>query len=116
MYLSNKKSERAESKAETELNGAMDDRNAAWVGMRPQQWLAQNGLEGSAEVLSIADTGTLFNQDPVVMLTVKIQPAMIAVAFETTGIVKVSKDAMPRAGEKIKIRYNPANPTQFIVL
>jgi hypothetical protein len=66
-------------------NGTSDAREAGWSGMRQQQWLAQNGFEGTAEVISISDTGILFNTDPVFMLTLKIQPVMIAVPFETSG-------------------------------
>jgi hypothetical protein len=73
-------------------------------------------LEGAAEVLSIADTDMMYNLDPVVTLTVKIQPAMIAVAFETTGKIILSRPASLRVGDRIKVKYNPANPTQFIVL
>jgi hypothetical protein len=69
-----------------------------------------------AEVLSVKDTGTLFNNDPVIILTLKIQPAMIAVAFETTGKTVISRAAIPHAGERVKIKYNPANPTQFVVV
>ena len=94
----------------------MDQGQTALGGIRQQQWLTQNGLDATAEVISIKDTGTMFKMDPVVMLTVKIQPAMIAVAFETTGRTTVSRAAFPHAGDRIKIRYNPANPTQFVVL
>ena len=69
-----------------------------------------------AEVLSVKDTGTLFMMDPVVTLTLKIQPIMIAVAFETTGKTVIARAAMPRVGDRIKIKYNPANPTQFVVV
>ncbi len=41
----------------------------------------QNRLEGTAEVFSIAATGIEYNLDPVITLTLKIQPAMIALAF-----------------------------------
>jgi hypothetical protein len=98
------------------MNDGMDNELAGVVGMRQQQWLNQNGLEGSAEVLAMTATGRLHNQDPVVNLTVKIQPAMIAVAFETTGKIILSRAASLRVGDLIKVKYNPANPTQFIVL
>lgn len=94
----------------------MGQGRASLGNTRPQQWLVQNGLDGTAEVLSITETGTLANMNPVVMLTVKIQPAMIAVAFETTGKTTVSKDAFPRVGDRIKVKYNPADPTQFVMV
>ena len=97
-------------------NGALDRGQISSGGVRQMQWLTQNGLDATAEVISITDTGTFYNFDPVVMITVRIQPAMIAVAFETTGRTTVSKATFPHAGDRIKIRYNPANPTQFVML
>ena len=84
--------------------------------LNQQQWLAINGLDATAEVLAITDTGTLINMNPVVLLTLKIQPAMIAAEFKTTGKTMVSRMAVPRVGDKLKLKYNPANPTQFIVM
>jgi hypothetical protein len=99
-----------------DMNGDPNFGEAASDGLRQQLWLAQNGFEGMADVLSVKDTGTLFNQDRVVTLTLKIQPVMIAVAFETTGKTVISGAAIPQVGERIKIKYNPANPTQFVVV
>jgi hypothetical protein len=98
------------------MSGSLDEDETGVVGMRQEQWLSQNGLEGSAEVLAVTATGRLYNQDPVVNLTVKIQPAMIAVAFETTGKIILDGAARLQVGDKIKVKYNPADPTQFIVL
>ena len=99
-----------------DMNGDLNFGEAASDGIRQKQWLAQNGFEGMAEVLSVKDTGTLFNMEPVVILTLKIQPVMIAVAFETTGKTVIARADMPRVGDRIKIKYNPANPTQFVVV
>jgi hypothetical protein len=98
------------------MNIGMDNELAGAVGMRQQQWLKQNGLEGTAEVLAIAASGIVYNLDPVVTLSVKIQPARIAVAFETTGKIILSRAASLQVGDRIKVKYNPANPTEFIVL
>jgi hypothetical protein len=85
-------------------------------GLKQQQWLAQSGLDATADVLSIADTGALVNMNPVVVLSLKVQPSIGSVAFETAGQSMVSKIAIPRVGDKIKIMYNPANPAQFVVM
>jgi hypothetical protein len=98
------------------MNSSSDQDQAALGGIRQQQWLSQNGLEGTAEVLSIIDTGTSFKQEAVFILTLKIQPARIALAFETTGKMVVSRVAAPRVGDRIKVKYNPANPTQFVAI
>ena len=99
-----------------DMNATMDQGQAALDGLQQQQWLAQSGLDAIAEVVSIQDTGALINMNPVVILTLKVQPAMIATSFETTGKSMVSKIAIPRVGDKVKVKYNPADPTQFVVI
>jgi hypothetical protein len=78
-------------------------------------WLAQNGMAGTAEVLSIEDTGTLVNFNPVVKLKLKVTPPYGA-EYETTGQSVVSKIAIPRVGDKINIKYNPNQLDQFVVV
>jgi hypothetical protein len=36
--------------------------------------------------------------------------------FDTAGTCMVSRIAVPRTGDKIKIKYHPDNPAQFIVV
>ena len=98
-----------------DMNSAMDQGQAAMDGVAQGQWLAQAGLDATADVLAIADTGKLVNFNPVVMLSLNVQPAMGA-GFQTAGETMVSKIAIPRIGDKIKIKYNPAAPTQFVVV
>ena len=78
-------------------------------------YLAQSGMAGTAEVLSIEDTGTLINFNPVVKLKLKVTPPYGA-EFETTGQSAVSKIAIPRVGDKINIKYNPNQVDQFVVV
>ena len=54
--------------------------------------------------------------NPVVVLNLKVQPAIGGPVFDTAGQTMVSKIAIPRVGDKIKIKYNPADPTQFVVM
>ena len=102
------------------FNNGTDGNNRAQPTMdgilNQQQWLALNGLDATAEVLAITDTGTLIDMNPVLLLTLKVQPAMIAAEFKTTGKTMVSRMAVPRVGDKLKLKYNPANQTQFIVM
>ena len=98
------------------MNNAMDQGQAAINMQNSGQWLMQGGLDGSAEVLSIEDTGKLINFNPVVKLTLKITPAMGMPGFETTGETVVSKIAIPRKGETVKVKYSPMDPTQFVVV
>ncbi|HWQ80680.1 MAG TPA: hypothetical protein VN514_00280 [Ignavibacteria bacterium] len=77
--------------------------------------LMATGLGGTAEVLSIADTGAMINYNPVVKLKLKVQP-QYGPEFETEIETAVSKIAVPRAGDKINIKYNPANTSELIIV
>lgn len=97
------------------MNNTMNKGQAALDMQKSGQWIAQAGMDATAEVLSIQDTGSLINMNPVVILKLKVQPAM-GVGFETTAQTMVSKIAIPRVGDTIKIKYNPADPTQVSVV
>jgi len=79
------------------------------------QDLATTGLDATAEVMSIEDTGMLINNNPVVKMKLKVEPRF-GVGFETTAQTAVSKIAIPRVGDKINIKYNPADNTQILVV
>jgi hypothetical protein len=88
----------------------------AQVGINMQkQYQAQSGLDATAEVMSIEDTGKMVNMNPVVRLKLKAQPMMGMPPFEIDGETIVSKISIPRVGDTIKIKYNPVDPTQFTV-
>src|SRR5215211_3749221 len=96
-------------------NGAMNQGQAALDGMSQMNWIAQNGLSASAEVLSVMDTGATINMNPVVELKLQVTTAM-ATSFETTTRTLVSRISVPRKGDRINIKYNPADPTQIYVM
>src|SRR5258708_17541170 len=96
------------------MNNAMEKGQEA-IDMQGQ-WMAQAGLDASAVVVAIEDTGRLINMNPVVKLSLKVQPLMWTPAFDTVGESIVSKIAIPRKCETIKIKYNPADPTTFTVV
>ena len=98
-----------------DMNNAMDKGQAALDMQKSGQWIAQSGMDATAEVLSIQDTGSLINMNPVVILQLKVQP-VVGAEFTTTAQTMVSKIAIPRVGDKIKIKYNPANPSQLAVI
>jgi hypothetical protein len=98
-----------------QMNQSIDMGKSAVNNMQMTQMLAQSGMDGTAEVLSIEDTGTLVNFNPVVKLTLKVTP-LYGAEFDTSGQSMVSKIAIPRVGDKIKIKYNPADSTQFVVV
>jgi len=97
------------------MNTVIDKGQTAIDGVNQGQWVAQNGIEASADVLGVQDTGATINNNPVVMLQLKVTTS-VGTQFDTNGQVMVSRIAVPRTGDKIKIKYNPADPTQIAVL
>lgn len=89
--------------------------NTARNAMGGNTNLSMTGVPATAEVLSIEDTGKLINYDPIVRLKLAVQPAY-GTPFETTAEVMVSKIAIPRAGDKINIKYNPVNNTEIMIV
>ena len=98
------------------VNNAMDQGQAAINMQNSGQWLMQSVLNGSAEVISIEDTGKLINFNPVVKLTLKVTPIMRMPPFRTVGEITVSKIAIPRKGDTIKVKYSPMDSSQFVVI
>ena len=78
-----------------DMNATMDQGQAAIDGINQQQWLAQNGLDASADVLMVQDTGATVNMNPVVLLQMKVTPAAGA-PFDVTTQTMVSRIAVPR--------------------
>jgi hypothetical protein len=77
--------------------------------------LMATGLGGTAEVLTIADTGAMVNYNPVVKMKLKVQ-TQYGVEFETEVETAVSKIAVPRVGDKLNIKYNPTNTSDLIIV
>ena len=98
-----------------QMNQALDMGKNAVAGAELGQWLEQNGQEAEAEVVSVTDTGQTINMNPVVMIQLTVTPASGA-PFATAGQCVVSRIAVPRQGDKVKVKYNPEVPTQFIVV
>lgn len=79
------------------------------------QNIAQTGMPATAEVISVTDTGQMVNYDPVVVLQLSVTPETEA-PFETYAQVIAPKIAIPRKGDQINIRYNPANKSQIAII
>ena len=77
--------------------------------------LMQTGLPGTAEVMTITDTGALVNFNPVVVMRLKVQP-QFGPAYETDLKTAVSKIAIPRIGDKLNVKYNPANQSEMVII
>jgi hypothetical protein len=98
-----------------QANAGIEMANQTLDGAALAQQLAQTGADAEAEVLGVQDTGATVNMNPVVVLTLKVKPAM-GEEFQTAGQLMVSRLAIPRAGDMVKIKYNPDNLTQFVLM
>jgi len=96
-------------------NAGLNIANQALDGQALAQQLAVTGVDATAEVISIQDTGATVNMNPVVVLVLKVKPSK-GDEFQTAGQLMVSRLAIPRAGDKIKIKYNPQIPSQFVLV
>jgi hypothetical protein len=98
-----------------QTNQAINMGNQALDSMQMSQTLAVTGADAMADVLSITDTGQTINMNPVVVLVLSVTPAAGA-PFQTAAQVMVPRLTIPRPGDKIRIKYNPAIPTQIAIV
>lgn len=80
-----------------------------------QSAVNQTGLPAKAEVLAIEDTGMMINYNPVVRMKLKVTPDF-GPGFETVAEAPVSKIAVPRVGDTISIKYDPANNSNIALV
>lgn len=98
-----------------QMNAGLDMANQAVDGQELAEQLLKTGVDASAEVVSVQDTGATVNMNPVVVLGIKVKPAE-GEEFDTVGQLMVSRIAVPRIGDKINIKYNKDNPSQFTIV
>lgn len=99
-----------------QMNSAIGQGNQALNSMDKAKEIAQTGADATAEVLSVQDTGATVNMNPVLVLTLKITPASGGADIQTAAQLMVPRISIPRAGDKLKIKYNPANPSEIAIL
>ncbi len=97
------------------MNQAMDQGRGAIDQVEMQQQLLQSGVSASAEVISIQDTGQMINYDPVVVLQLHVK-ADYGSEFDTTTQLVVSKIAVPRVGDIIKIKYDSSDTSKVAIV
>ncbi len=75
--------------------------------------LVASGKTAIGTVLAVEDTGVTINDNPRVRLRVRIEPEDGSPTFEGEKAVTVSRVAIPRAGDRFPVWYDPAEPDQF---
>lgn len=80
-----------------------------------RQFLINNGSKGVAEVISVQDTGTTINNNPLVRMVLKVQPS-IGSPFETGMELTVSRLNIPRKGDMLQVVYDRQNNKDLIII
>ena len=74
-----------------------------------------NGVEAEATILSLSDTGVTINKNPVAKLRLRVQPMGMA-AYEVEVKAMVSRLAVPRPGDGVRVKFDPNKPEDVIVV
>lgn len=72
------------------------------------------GRDAPALILQISDTGLTLNQNPYVRLRLQVQPEG-TLPYEVTVSALVSRVSIPRVGQVIMVKYDPARPQEVIL-
>lgn len=83
-----------------------------------QAQLAASGtvpLSATAVVLSVTDTGKLINFDPILVLVLNVTENDGS-TYQKTLETLVSKIQIPRAGDRVGLGHNPANPSELMYM
>jgi hypothetical protein len=79
------------------------------------RWIKAHGVEADATILSIHDTGVTMNKNPYVKLRLRVEPLSMAV-YETEVKAMVSRVAIPRPGDSVRVKFDPDKPEEVIVV
>ncbi|MFP6561849.1 hypothetical protein WJ542_26610 [Paraburkholderia sp. B3] len=97
------------------MNDVMDMGQKAMAGHQERLKLIQTGLDGTADILSVQDTGATVNDNPVVLIHMTVSPAN-GTPYDVNIQTLVSRIAVPRVGDKVKIKYAPEDPQHVAIL
>jgi hypothetical protein len=79
---------------------------------KKKERILADGISAEAVVLNVADTGVTINDNPRVKLTLQVQPEGDA-PFQAEKKVTVSRVDIPRPGDHMWVRYDPADPSEI---
>ena len=75
--------------------------------------LMENGARGVGTITGVRDTGTTINNNPRVRIDMRIEPLDGSAAFDGTKTATVSRVAIPQAGARHPVFYDPEDPSTF---
>ena len=97
------------------MSGVMDMGANAMAGQQDRLKLIQTGQDGTGDILSVQDTGGTVNNNPIVRIQMTVTPATGA-AYEVNMQTMVPRIAVPRVGDKVKVKYDAENPQQVAIV
>ena len=77
--------------------------------------LMKTGVEAEATILAVSDTGVTINKNPYVKLRLRVQPIGLP-AYEVEVKTMVSRVAIPRPGDGVRVKFDPNKPQDVIVV
>jgi hypothetical protein len=84
-------------------------------GRKRKQRLEEAGVNATAEVVAIRDTGVTINENPRVAITLRVNPTDGSASFDLSTKKTVSRVAIPRAGDSFVVRYDPDDHDNFVI-
>lgn len=85
---------------------------AGWNAHK-QSNLIRTGIAAPATIVSVQDTGTTINDNPRVLLTLRVEPPDGSAPFELQRKLLVSRVNVPRQGEHVRVYYDPEDHSTF---
>ena len=76
--------------------------------------LMRSGTRGIGTIVDVQDTGVSINNNPRIVIRMRIEPLGGGAAVERSKTVLVSRVAIPRAGERYPAFFDPADPDKWI--
>ena len=77
--------------------------------------LKAHGIDADATILAVSDTGVTMNKNPYVKLRLRVEPMGMA-TYETEVKAMVSRVAIPRPGDGVRVKFDPNKPEDVIVV
>lgn len=77
--------------------------------------LKAHGVEAEATILAVSDTGVTLNKNPYVKLRLRVEPIGLP-AYEAEAKAMVSRLAIPRPGDGVRVKFDPEKPEDVIVV
>jgi membrane protein implicated in regulation of membrane protease activity len=76
--------------------------------------LMRTGTRGIGTIVDVSDTGVTINNNPRILIRMRIEPLDGSPAVERSKSVLVSRVAVPRAGERYPAWFDPADPGKWM--